>query len=112
MAQICSVCNTSNRDTARYCQNCAAPLSGGAATGLLSPQTMLSGRYLILKKVGQGGMGAVYKAADTRITGKLWAVKEMSDAAITNPLEKQESLDAFHREADLLSKLSHPTSRE
>lgn len=53
-------------------------------------------------------MGAVYQAADTRFTNKIWAVKEMSSAAITNPLERQESLEAFRREAETLSALAHP----
>jgi serine/threonine protein kinase len=53
-------------------------------------------------------MGAVYQVADTRISGKTWALKEMSDAALTNPTEKLQAIEAFRREAELLSQLSHP----
>jgi len=53
-------------------------------------------------------MGAVYQAADARIPGKTWAVKEMSDAAITNPLEKQQAIAAFRQEALTLARLDHP----
>jgi serine/threonine-protein kinase len=53
-------------------------------------------------------MAAVYQVADTHIRGKIWAVKEMSAAAITNPTEKLQALEAFRREAELLSRLSHP----
>ena len=110
---VCPNCGTANSATARFCQQCATPLQNGAVpfrpdTGLLPPQSVLSGRYIILCKVGQGGMAAVYQAADARITGKAWAVKEMSDAAITDPLEKQQAVEAFRREAELLSRLSHP----
>jgi len=52
-------------------------------------------------------MGAVYQAADTRIPGKTWAVKEMSDAAITNPLEKQQVRANFRQEALMLARLDH-----
>jgi serine/threonine-protein kinase len=67
----------------------------------------LDGRYVILRRIGGGGMGAVYQAADQRITGKLWAIKEMSDAALTNPLDKQQAVEAFRREAQLLATLDH-----
>jgi len=76
-------------------------------TGLLPPNTVLQGRYVIVHRVGKGGMGAVYQAVDLRLPGKLWAIKEMSDAAITNPLEKQAVVQAFQREAQLLATLDH-----
>jgi hypothetical protein len=94
---ICPSCGTRNVPTARFCHQCATPLAGvsypvGLGTGLLSPKTMLANRYLIVQKVGQGGMGAVYQATDTRLGHKLVAVKEMSDAAITDPLEKRQAM--------------------
>jgi len=92
---VCPSCGTRNVPTARFCHQCATPLVGmispvGLGTGLLSLKTMLANRYLIVQKVGQDGMGAVYQATDTRLGHKLVAVKEMSDAAITDPLEKQQ----------------------
>jgi len=110
---ICSSCGTRNAPTARFCLRCGSRLAGvrspaGLGTGLLPPQSMLAGRYIIVQKVGQGGMAAVYKATDTRLGHKLVAVKEMSDAAITDPLEKQQARQAFEREAQMLAKLSHP----
>ena len=110
---ICPSCGTRNVPTARFCHQCATPLAGatypvGMGTGLLSPKTMLANRYLIVQKVGQGGMGAVYQATDTRLGHKLVAVKEMSDAAITDPLEKQQVRQAFEREAQMLAQLNHP----
>ena len=113
MVQTCPNCGTTNRVTARFCQGCGAPLPSQAApfglgTGRLPAQSMLSGRYIVLCKVGQGGFGAVYQAADARITGKTWAVKEMSDTAIADPLERQQAVKAFRREAQVLSQLSHP----
>jgi serine/threonine-protein kinase len=137
MSKICAYCQTSNRDTASFCSgcgnslqtertcpnchtpssihasfclHCGAPLgpSGGSgATGMLPPQYLLVDRYRILQSIGRGGMGAVYLVEDTRLGGKLWAVKEMSDVALTNPLEKQEAIHAFRQEAQMLARLSH-----
>jgi serine/threonine-protein kinase len=105
----CPRCGTQNLPQARYCHYCAAPLGDttATATGTLAPQTMLAGRYLILEKVGQGGMGAVYKTADARIPNKLWAVKELSDAAMSNPEDKLQAAQAFAQEAQMLSRLNH-----
>ncbi len=86
----------------------SAPSPPESTTGSLAPQSVLSGRYVISRCVGRGGMGAVYQAADIRIPGKTWAIKEMSDAAITNPLEKQHAIAAFRQEALMLARLDHP----
>ena len=109
----CPSCGTRNVPTARFCHQCATSLAGatypvGLGTGLLPPKGMLANRYIIVQKVGQGGMGAVYQATDTRLGHKLVAVKEMSDAAITDPLEKQQARQAFEREAQMLARLNHP----
>jgi serine/threonine-protein kinase len=105
---LCPSCGTANKPQARFCSHCATALKGPAPqAGMLQPNAVLAGRYVIVRKVGGGGMGAVYLATDQRIPGKLWAIKEMSDAAITNPLDKQRAVDAFQREAQLLATLDH-----
>jgi len=74
----------------------------------LSPGTMLWSRYRIILLVGQGGMGAIYQAEDTRLEGRLCALKEV----IPEPgdtREHQEQIQAqFHREASVLARLDHP----
>jgi serine/threonine protein kinase len=105
---LCPSCGTVNQPEARFCHHCATPLSRPTPqTGMLQPNAILAGRYIIVRKVGGGGMGAVYQVADQRIPGKLWAIKEMSDAAITRPLDKQQAVEAFRREAQLLATLDH-----
>jgi serine/threonine-protein kinase len=53
-------------------------------------------------------MGAVYLARDTRFTTKKWALKEMSDAALTDPAERAAAQAQFAQEAEMLANLDHP----
>jgi len=75
---------------------------------MLPPNAVLQGRYAILQKLGQGGFGAVYKVVDQRLAGSVWAIKEMSDAALHDPAEKAQAVAAFQQEAQLLARLVHP----
>ena len=59
--------------------------------------------YKILKKIGQGGMGEVYLAEDTRLQRKV-AVKVLPTAAASIP----EGLARFEREARTAAALNHP----
>jgi len=77
-------------------------------TGKLPPNHLLQDRYLVLRKIGQGGMAAVYQATDTLQPGTLWAIKEMSDAAIPDGVEREYAIQAFQQEANLLRRLNHP----
>lgn len=74
----------------------------------LSPGTMLWSRYRIVHLVGQGGMGAIYQAEDTRLEGRLCALKEI----IPEPGDSREHYEQiqaqFHREASVLARLDHP----
>ena len=67
---------------------------------------LLHGRYLVVKKLGEGGMGAVYLASDSSLFGKQCIVKEMLPY-YTNDQEKQEAEKFFLREVQLLSQLKH-----
>src|SRR5437764_9295040 len=76
-------------------------------TGRLSSQSLLQQRYLILGQIGRGGMGAVYKAEDTRFSRRYVAIKEMSQSHL-NMLELEMALARFQQEADMLVSLVHP----
>ena len=67
---------------------------------MLTPETILQGRYRIVRQLGQGGMGAVYEAIDQRLDTTV-ALKETLFA--DERLRKQ-----FEREARLLARLHHP----
>lgn len=66
---------------------------------------MLDGRYRIHKVLGQGGMGRVYLANDTRLANRPVAVKEM---IVGDGLHEQKAIEDFAREARVLALISHP----
>ena len=61
------------------------------------------GPYAILAKIGEGGMGQVYRARDTRLNRDV-AIKVLPDAVANNA----EQLARFTREAQTLASLNHP----
>ena len=61
------------------------------------------GPYEIVAALGAGGMGAVYKARDTRL-GRTVAVKVLLPAAAADATQRAR----FEREARAISRLSHP----
>ncbi len=75
-------------------------------TGRLEKQTMLNKRYMIIRTLGQGGMGAVYQARDMRRQA-LYAIKEMS-LSMVSPPEREQAVKNFKTEARMLAGLSHP----
>lgn len=75
---------------------------------LLEPQTLLKERYKIVSPIGQGGMGAVYRAEDTLLPGRICAVKEIAPDADVAPEDVIQIQEQFRREAEVLARLDHP----
>src|SRR5215472_5625990 len=67
----------------------------------MSPQESIA-HYRILSKLGEGGMGAVYQATDTKLNRDV-AIKVLPDALAGDP-----DLARFTREAQVLASLNHP----
>ncbi|MDQ3129339.1 MAG: protein kinase [Acidobacteriota bacterium] len=72
----------------------------------LDEGTILNGRYEIIRKIGGGGMGAVYLASDNNLGGVLRAVKEMVQSYIEDE-QQEKAINDFKRESMILSTLDH-----
>jgi serine/threonine protein kinase len=74
----------------------------------LDEGVVLNNRYEIVRKIGGGGMGAVYLASDNNLGGVLRAVKEMVQAHIEEE-QQVKAIEDFKRESMILSRLDHPS---
>jgi serine/threonine protein kinase len=101
----CITCGTLNTPGSSECKSCQHPL---LLSAYLVSGTLFQNRYSIITKIGVGGFGSVYKASDTQRAEALVAIKEACLRELTVQ-QAMEVSDAFHREADLLSQLSHPS---
>ena len=61
------------------------------------------GPYRVLGKIGEGGMGEVYRARDSKLNRDV-ALKVLPDAFSAEP----DRLARFKREAQLIASLNHP----
>ena len=61
------------------------------------------GPYSVTAKIGEGGMGEVYRARDTKLDRDV-ALKVLPDAFTADP----DRLARFEREAKVLASLNHP----
>jgi len=119
MTTRCPQCNSENLDDSKFCKECGtrlrafkdSPAEDAQASFTktlkvstsLSPGTTISGKYKILKEIGRGGMGVVYKAEDTRLKRTV-ALKFMPPELTRDP----EAKERFVREAQAAASLSHP----
>ena len=81
----------------RLTQYQADHLLSGNSDGLVLDE------YVVLDKIGQGGMGTVLKARHKRLK-RLAAVKLLSDKWLTN----DSVIQRFYREVEVVARLSHP----
>lgn len=118
----CETCGAANTVDAEFCFACQKSLTElpepPAEPIVLKPEptknddllssgnTLLQGRYRVLKQVGTGGFGAVYKASDVKAGNRNVAIKQINLKGL-KPNEIIEATDTFNREVEILSDLGH-----
>lgn len=105
----CPECGKLLDEEPNFCPSCGSDLrglSGDSDTldGSIK-ERLIDRRYRVLEKLGEGGMGAVYKVEHVRM-GKLAALKLLRpDHALDKALKAR-----FLQEARVVAKLSHPNT--
>ncbi len=98
-------------DNVHMSETSAAPRGTGGhrpAVKQLDPATILNHRYEIVRRIGGGGMGAVYLAKDRNLGDAPRAVKEMVESHL-DPSQHEKAIGDFKRESLLLTSLEHPS---
>jgi serine/threonine protein kinase len=67
--------------------------------------SLLDGRYLVKRKLGEGGFGVVYLASDEKMMSRPVVVKCLHDAEMGN----EWSLRKFRQEMEALARIDHPS---
>ena len=103
---ICPTCTEEGIPGALFCGSCGSRLVSAAVSGKTADPLVgqtLGGTYLILEKIGSGGMGDVYKAIHMNLEAPV-ALKVMRRGLRADP----GMVHRLHREARAASRLRHP----
>ena len=100
--KICPTCSREFPDNVKFCPNVGQTLRAKAASADLVGQ-VVADRYHIIKKLGEGGMGAVYLGEHVKM-GRKSAIKVMMASMAHDP----DAVARFNREASNASRISHP----
>ena len=99
--KICPTCGVEYGDEQKFCPADGSALRSTQQGDLVGG--VIAERYHILKKLGEGGMGAVYLGEHVKM-GRKSAIKVMS----TQMANDAEAIARFNREAANASRINHP----
>jgi tRNA A-37 threonylcarbamoyl transferase component Bud32/tetratricopeptide (TPR) repeat protein len=102
---VCRSCEIECEPEAKVCPQCGEPVAPIAPDPLIG--TMLDGKYKIDKKLGEGGMGSVYRAMQQPINRPV-CLKVINPALATDPI----AFRRFEQEAEMCAKVRHPAAVE
>jgi serine/threonine protein kinase len=108
---ICPSCGSSNQQAARRCARCGGALGHPIE---LAPGALIGSRYELEERLGSGGMGVVFRAAD-RVLEETVALKLVRAGCLdpdgVSTAEFEHNLDIarrFRSEVKLAWKVKHP----
>jgi serine/threonine protein kinase len=99
VARKCPHCGATHPESANRCTATGRPIGG-------DPELVgkiIAGRYHLVRLLGDGGMGSVYKAAD-QVLRRFVAIKMLHPAVAENPA----SVERFEREGRAAAAIGHP----
>ena len=99
MARACPHCGARHPSATTRCPATGLPIGGDPSL----VGTTIAGRYHLVRLLGDGGMGAVYKAAD-QVLRRFVAIKLLHPTVARNP----SSVERFQREARAAAAIGHP----
>jgi serine/threonine protein kinase len=102
VAKVCPQCGTEYETGDRFCPKDGSPLRPMAGGDPLIGR-VIAERYLVLARIGEGGMGRVYLAEHVKMNRQC-AIKVMNPSLINDT----ESLQRFAREASSAARILHP----
>jgi serine/threonine protein kinase/Flp pilus assembly protein TadD len=114
MTTKCPKCQTENPETQRFCGECGTPLPQSKEVFPSVTKTLqvpieelaigstFAGRYKIIKELGKGGMGMVYRALDLEVQEEV-ALKIIKAEIARN----QAVIERFRNELKVARKVSH-----
>lgn len=103
MTQTCTTCQQPYTAQDRFCGGCGTQLAPRDQVSLVPGSLVLDGRFRIDRELGQGGMGAVYKATDVRLN-RVCALKILLPELTSHPTARRR----MDQEARALARIEHP----
>ena len=110
----CPKCQSDNPDASRFCAECGTQIDHSEEIEVSYTKTLetpkqelttgstFAGRYQIIEKLGEGGMGRVYKALDTEINEKI-ALKLIRPEIASD----KHTIERFSSELKIARKVRH-----
>jgi len=112
----CSECSFDNQENSRFCSRCGTPLpSFQNLASLTDTKTLVTpiselvigsvfaNRYFVIEKLGQGGMGKVYRVLDKKLEEEI-ALKVLKPEIAVD----KKTIERFRNELKLARRISHP----
>jgi serine/threonine protein kinase len=97
----CTTCGAEWPDDTKFCPRDGSPLRVAEGSSLIG--SIVADTYHILKKLGEGGMGAVYLGEHVKM-GRKSAIKVLTQSLA----QDNEAIARFNREASNAARINHP----